>query len=146
MSFNDNNSIIYLISDNGDSSNSLRGEIKSIVAAIYRNIIKVSVSSSTLNSWTNKLFTRQTTLYNFLVSVISPKINTINITNLSQMLYVSVLGREATISESSKLVSTFNEELRKYGSKERALKKLVTYFVKTSSIVRYCNKLGIRAI
>ncbi len=146
MSFNNNNSIIYFISDDGGLSNSLRDEIKSVVLAVYKNIIKVSVNSSTLNSWTNKLFSRQTTLYSFLVSVISPKISSINITNLAQMLYVSILGREASISESSKLVSTFNEELRQYGSKERALKKLITYFVKTSSIVRCCNKLGIRAI
>ena len=91
MSFNNNNSIIYFISDDGGLSNSLRDEIKSVVLAVYKNIIKVSVNSSTLNSWTNKLFSRQTTLYSFLVSVISPKISSINITNLAQMLYVSIL-------------------------------------------------------
>ena len=92
------------------------------------------------------MLAKQSTLYDFLVSVITPKINLLNTTTLAQSLYLSVLNRQATINEYSKLVSVFNEELRQYGSKERALKKMLTYFVKMSSVVSYCNKLGIKAI
>ncbi len=123
-----------------------RTEIKDIIYKVYKNILNTNVSSSVSNSWANKLSTKQSTLYDFLVSVITPKINQLNTTSLVQYLYPSILGRSATTSESSKLVSTFNEELRKYGSKERALKKMITYFVKMSSIVSYCNKLDVKPI
>lgn len=151
MNLNNDAEINYLVANDDLSSlrftsSSSREEIKNIVSKVYKNILKTNASSSTLNSWTNKLSTKQSTLYDFLVSVITPKINLLNTTTLAQYLYLSVLDRQATISESSKLVSVFNEELRQYGSKERALKKLLTYFVKMSSIVSYCNKLGIKAI
>ena len=123
-----------------------RNAIKEIVSRVYKNILRVNVSSSTLNSWTNKLSSKQSTLYDFLTSVITPRINQLNTTSLARYLYQSILGRSATTTESSRLVSTFNDELRNYGSRERALRKMVTYFVKMSSVVSYCNKLGIKAI
>ena len=150
-SFDDEDSkVSYLIATNTNytKSNSInsRTEIKNIVTRIYKNILETNYSSSTLNSWINKLATKQTTLYNFLLSIISPKINSLNVTTLIKSLYLGVLDREPTINESSKLLTVFNDELRQYGSKDRALKKLLTYFVKTSSIVRYCNQLGVNSI
>lgn len=144
MSLNDKyNSIMYL-DNNVTSSDIVRDEIKSMVSSVYKTVVKVSANSNLINSWTNRLYSKQTSLYGFLFSVISPKINLISISTLINLLFLSILGREATIIESSKLISVFNDELRKYGSKERALKKLLSYFVKISSIEKYCNKLNIR--
>lgn len=144
MSLNDKyNSIMYL-DNNVTSSDIVRAEIKSMVSSVYKTVVKVSANSNLINSWTNRLYSKQTSLYGFLFSVISPKINLISISTLINLLFLSILGREATIIESSKLISVFNDELRKYGSKERALKKLLSYFVKISSIEKYCNKLNIR--
>ena len=150
MRFN-NAELNYLVANDDFSSfkvtnSSSRDEVKNVISRVYKNILKSSVNSSTLNLWTNKLLAKQSTLYDFLVSFITPKINLLNTTTLAQSLYLSVLNRQATINEYSKLVSVFNEELRQYGSKERALKKMLTYFVKMSSVVSYCNKLGIKAI
>lgn len=150
MSSNSVKSNYVVASDNltsaRSSSVSNRNGIKEIISRVYKNILKINVSSSTSNSWVNKLSSRQSTLYDFLTSVIAPKINQLNTTSLAQYLYPSILGRSATTTESSRLVSAFNDELRNYGSKERALKKMLTYFVKMSSVVSYCNKLGIKAI
>lgn len=130
----------------GLNVNNTRIAISNIISGVYKNILKINVSSMTQNSWINRLSIRNTTLYSFLVSVISPKINLINTSMLIQGLYLSVLGRNVTITESSKLISIFNEELRKYGSKERALRKMVSYFVSLSSVRNYCNQLGISAV
>ena len=129
----------------GLNVNNTRLAIGNIIKGIYKNILKINVSSSTQNSWVNKLSVRNTTLYNFLITVIGPKISIINTSVLVQGLYLSVLGRNETISESSKLISIFNDELRKYGSKDRALRKMISYFVGLSSVRNYCRQLGIRA-
>lgn len=132
------------------SVNSISGygnnDVKNFVARVYKSIFKKNIDNSTLISWTNKLLTKQTTVYNFLISVTISKINSVNISTIVQSLYMGVLGRIPNISESSKLISVFNNELRKYGSKERALKGMLIYFVKMSSIVSYCNKLGLRVV
>lgn len=129
----------------GLNVNNTRALIGNIISNVYKNILRVNASSNTINSWINRLSIRNTTLYYFLVSVISPKISIINTSVLAHGLYLSVLGRNSTISESSKLISIFNEELRKYGSKERALKKMINYFVNLSSVKNYCDKLGINS-
>lgn len=121
-------------------------QVKDMVSRVYKSVLKVKAGSNILTSWANKLLTKQSTLYNFLISIISSKINSLNVSSLVQSLYMGVLGRNANIGESSKLISVFNDELRKYGSKERALKRMLTYFVKVSSVVSYCNKLSIKAI
>ena len=131
--------------DSRETSNN-RNEIKNMVTKIYKNIVETGYGSSTLNSWINKLASKQTTLYNFLLSVISPKINTLNVTNLVKSLYLGILDRNPTANESSKLITVFNDELRKYASKDRALRKMLTYFVKTSVITRYCNLLNMNSI
>lgn len=136
--------IKYLsISNISDYANN---DVKNFVARVYKNIFKRNIDNSTLVSWTNKLLTKQVTVYNFLISCTLSKINSVNISTLIQSLYLGIIGRAPSISESSKLVSVFNSELRKYGSKERALKGMLTYFVKMSSIVSYCNKLGLKLI
>lgn len=121
-------------------------QVKDMLSRIYKNVLKVKAGSNILTSWANKLLTKQSTLYNFLVSITLSKINNLNASSLVQSLYLGVLGRNANIDESSKLISVFNDELRKYGSRERALKRMLTYFVKVSSVVSYCNKLSIKGI
>lgn len=125
-----------------NSSNN-REDVEKIVRYVYNNILKISIDVYTLNLWVNRLVTKQSTLNNFLVTVISPNINSLSTLTLVQNLYVGVLNRQPTISESSDLVSIYNKELRKYGSKERALSKMILAFVKSSSISKFCKSIGI---
>lgn len=121
-------------------------QVKDMISRIYKNVLNVKVGSNILTSWANKLLSKQSTLYNFLLAIIIPKINSLNVSSLVKSLYLGVVGRNSNIAESSKLISIFNDELRKYGSRERALKRMLTYFVKVNSVVNYCDKLSIKSI
>lgn len=134
---------IKFLSNHSEYSNN---SVKNFVSRVYKNVVKREMDNSTLISWTNKLLTKQITVYNFLVSISSSEINSVNISTLIQSIYMGMIGRMPNVSETSKLVSVFNSELRKYGSKERALRGMLTYLVKMSAIVSYCNKLGLRLI
>lgn len=147
---NNDSDIQYLVATNllssTEKSTSSRDEIKNLVYRVFKTVLGVNPNMNTINLWTNKLSTKQTTLYNFLVDIISSRINSFSINTLVRNLYTGVLGKEVSSNEISKLTIVFNDELRKYGSKERALKKMISYFVKMSSVVSYCNKLKISAI
>ncbi len=47
------------------NSSNVRNEIESIVRYVYVNILKSNISSDTLNSWVNRLTSKQVTLYDF---------------------------------------------------------------------------------
>ncbi len=147
---NKDSDVQYLVSTNllssTEKSLSNRDEIKNLVYRVFKTVLGVNPSMNTINLWTNKLYTKQTTLYNFLVDILSPRINSFSVNTLVKNLYTGVLCKEVSANEISKLTAVFNDELRKYGSKERALKKMISYFVKMSSVVSYCNKLKINAI
>ena len=102
------------------NSSNVRNEIESIVRYVYVNILKSNISSDTLNSWVNRLTSKQVTLYDFLFTVISPNINSLSISTLIQNLYIGILGKDISITKNSELVAVFNNELRKYGNKKRA--------------------------
>ncbi len=123
--------------------NSNREDIRHIVSSVYSNILNRSINSSSLDNWTNKLMSKQISLYDFLISVLIQDANSINIMNLIQSLYSIILKRKPNMIENSQLVSAFNTELRRYGSRERALRKMLTSFVKSSNISKYCTKIGI---
>lgn len=127
------------------NSSNVRNEIESIVRYVYVNILKSNISSDTLNSWVNRLTSKQVTLYDFLFTVISPNINSLSISTLIQNLYIGILGKDISITKNSELVAVFNNELRKYGNKKRALRKVLLSFVGDASLKKYCKRLGINA-
>ncbi len=125
------------------NSSNVRNEIESIVMYVYVNILKSNISSDTLNSWVNRLTSKQVTLYDFLFTVISPNINSLSISTLIQNLYIGILGKDISMTKNSELVAVFNNELRKYGNKKRALQKVLLSFVGDASLKKYCKRLGI---
>ncbi|AID44487.1 Hypothetical protein SFBmNL_00579 [Candidatus Arthromitus sp. SFB-mouse-NL] len=125
------------------NSSNVRNEIESIVRYVYVNILKSNISSDTLNSWVNRLTSKQVTLYDFLFTVISPNINSLSISTLIQNLYIGILGKDISMTKNSELVAVFNNELRKYGNKKRALQKVLLSFVGDASLKKYCKRLGI---
>lgn len=125
------------------NSSNVRNEIESIVRYVYVNILKSNISSDTLNSWVNRLTSKQVTLYDFLFTVISPNINSLSISTLIQNLYIGILGKDISMTKNSELVAVFNNELRKYGNKKRALRKVLLSFVGDASLKKYCKRLGI---
>ncbi|BAK56318.1 hypothetical protein SFBM_0540 [Candidatus Arthromitus sp. SFB-mouse-Japan] len=127
------------------NSSNVRNEIESIVRYVYVNILKSNISSDTLNSWVNRLTSKQVTLYDFLFTVISPNINSLSISTLIQNLYIGILGKDISMTKNSELVAVFNNELRKYGNKKRALRKVLLSFVGDASLKKYCKRLGINA-
>lgn len=127
------------------NSSNVRNEIESIVRYVYVNILKSNISSDTLNSWVNRLTSKQVTLYDFLFTVISPNINSLSISTLIQNLYIGILGKNISMTKNSELVAVFNNELRKYGNKKRALRKVLLSFVGDASLKKYCKRLGINA-
>ena len=127
------------------NSSIVRNEIESIVRYVYVNILKSNISSDTLNSWVNRLTSKQVTLYDFLFTVISPNINSLSISTLIQNLYIGILGKDISMTKNSELVAVFNNELRKYGNKKRALRKVLLSFVGDASLKKYCKRLGINA-
>ena len=127
------------------NSSNVRNEIESIVRYVYVNILKSNISSDTLNSWVNRLTSKQVTLYDFLFTVISPNINSLSISTLIQNLYIGILGKDISMTKNSELVAVFNNELRKYGNKKRALQKVLLSFVGDASLKKYCKRLGINA-
>ena len=127
------------------NSSNVRNEIESIVRYVYVNILESNISSDTLNSWVNRLTSKQVTLYDFLFTVISPNINSLSISTLIQNLYIGILGKDISMTKNSELVAVFNNELRKYGNKKRALRKVLLSFVGDASLKKYCKRLGINA-
>ncbi|EIA26431.1 hypothetical protein SFB5_271G0 [Candidatus Arthromitus sp. SFB-5] len=65
------------------------------------------MSSDTLNSWVNRLTSKQVTLYDFLFTVISPNINSLSISTLIQNLYIGILGKDISMTKNSELVACF---------------------------------------
>lgn len=123
--------------------NTNRNEVRNMLISIYVNIFDKPIGSDVLELWVNMLVTKQSSLYDFLVSIIAPGINSLNIVTVIRGLYLGVLKRLPTMNENSRLVSIFNDELREYGARERALKKMIQTFVKNLSVKRYCSRLKI---
>ncbi|BAK81008.1 hypothetical protein [Candidatus Arthromitus sp. SFB-rat-Yit] len=122
----------------------IRSEIENIVRYVYVNILKLNINNDTLNLWVNRLTSKQVTLYDFLYTVISPSINSLSISTLIQNLYIGILGKYISTSKKSELVSIYNNELRIYGNKKRAFKKVLLNFINDDSLNKYCNRLGIK--
>lgn len=122
----------------------IRSEIENIVRYVYVNILKLNINNDTLNLWVNRLTSKQVTLYDFLYTVISPSINSLSISSLIQNLYIGILGNHISTSKNSELVSIYNNELRRYGNKKRAFKKVLLSFINDDSLKKYCNRLGIK--
>ena len=87
------------------NSSNVRNEIESIVRYVYVNILKSNISSDTLNSWVNRLTSKQVTLYDFLFTVISPNINSLSISTLIQNLYIGILGKDISITKNSEYIT-----------------------------------------
>lgn len=121
-------------------------EIRSMLISIYGNIFNKPIEQDILDKWVNMLSTKQSNLYDFLINIISPNISTLNIVTVIRGLYLGVLKRLPNMNENSKLVSIFNNDLREYGSRDRAFKKMLQEFVKNTSVKRYCSRLGINNI
>lgn len=141
----DNDDIIFVNQTQARYSNSRNG-VKDLVERAYREILQYTGNSKAVSTWTNRLTTKQISLYNFLLEVVRSRSYPLSTSVLAQALYVTVFGRRITMSESSKLVSIYNTELRKYGSRDRASNNMIAYFVKTSSVKTKCKQLNIISI